>query len=83
MQSRRHSERPARTAESMSGRDLIDSGPGVDGVPIDGPAERLNTARGTSTKTIQDAHQKLRASLSDSGLRFEADLEPIESRSRS
>ncbi len=51
-------------------------------VPIDVLAERLNTTRGALYKTIHDARKKLRAHLTGAGLRFEAELETTELKSR-
>jgi RNA polymerase sigma-70 factor (ECF subfamily) len=45
----------------------------LDGVPIDVLAERLSTTRGALYKTIHDARKKLRAHLSEAGLRFAAE----------
>jgi RNA polymerase sigma-70 factor (ECF subfamily) len=42
----------------------------LNGVPIDVLAERLSTTRGALYKTIHDARKKLRAHLSEEGLRF-------------
>ena len=50
----------------------------LDGVPIDVLAERLDTTRGALYKTIHDARRKLRAHLSDAGLRFSVESEAEE-----
>jgi RNA polymerase sigma-70 factor (ECF subfamily) len=52
----------------------------LNGVPIDVLAERLNTTRGALYKTIHDARKKLRAHLSDAGLRFVVELETTEAK---
>src|SRR5688572_11006455 len=41
---------------------------GIDGVPIDVLAERLNTTRGALYRTLHEARQKLRGVLADRGL---------------
>jgi RNA polymerase sigma-70 factor (ECF subfamily) len=50
-------------------------------VPIDVLAERLNTTRGALYKTIHDARKKLRAHLSEAGLRFNSDAQMTGERS--
>ena len=54
----------------------------LNGVPIDVLAERLNTTRGALYKTVHDARKKLRAHLSDQGLRCTDEGETTEARWR-